>query len=68
VIKVSLHQAKAAANIEKALSDGVTTGVAAIFDQITIKQDDWEDEVLDDGVVKPMNSQFDLFVLEAEIM
>ena len=32
------------------------------------KQDHWEDEVLDDGVVKMMNSQFERLVWEAEII
>jgi hypothetical protein len=56
VIKVPLNQAKVAANIEKALSDGATAGVPAVFDQITIEQDHWEDKVLDNGVVELMNS------------
>jgi len=68
VIKVPSNQAKVAVNIEKVLGDGVTASVAAIFDQITVEQDHWEDEVLDDGVVELMNSQFECFVLEAEIM
>jgi len=42
VIKVSSNRAKVVANIEKALDDGVTTHVAAIFDQITVEQDHWE--------------------------
>jgi hypothetical protein len=68
VIKVPSNRAKVAANIEKALGDGATASVAAIFDQITVEQDHWEDEVLNDGVVELMNSQFEHFVLEAEIM
>jgi hypothetical protein len=68
VIKVPSNRAKVAANIEKALGDGVTASVAAIFDQITIEQDHWGDEVLDDGVVELMNSQFERFILEVEIM
>jgi hypothetical protein len=68
VIKVLVNRAKVAADIEKALGDGATTSVAAIFDQITVEQDHWEDEVLDDGVVELMNSQFERFVLEVEIM
>jgi len=68
VIKVPSNRAKVAADIEKALGDGTTTSVAAIFDQIAVEQDHWEDEVLDDGVVELMNSQFERFVLEAEIM
>jgi len=63
VIKVPLNRAKVAADIEKVLGDG-----AAIFDQIAVEQDHWEYEVLDDGVVELMNSQFERFVLEAEIM
>jgi len=43
VIKVSSNRAKVVANIEKALDDGVTAHVAAIFDQITVEQDHWED-------------------------
>jgi hypothetical protein len=68
VIKVPSNQAKVAADIEKALGDDVTVSVVAIFDQIAVKQDHWEDEVLDDGVVELMNLQFERFVLEAEIM
>jgi hypothetical protein len=68
VIKVPSNRAKVAANIEKVLSDSATATVAAIFYQITVEQDHWEDEVLDDGVVELMNSQFERFVLEAEIM
>ncbi len=68
MIKVSSNRAKVAADIEKALSDDVTNGVVAIFDQIIVEQDHWENEVLDDGVVELMNSQFNRFVLEAEIM
>jgi len=68
VIKVLSNRAKAIADIKKALGDGVTASVAAIFDQIAIEQDHWEDKVLDDGVVELMNSQFEHFVLEAEIM
>jgi len=52
----------------EALGDDVTVSVVAIFDQIAVKQDHWKDEVLDDGVVELMNSQFERFVLEAEIM
>ncbi|CAM6015966.1 unnamed protein product [Sphagnum balticum] len=65
---VPSNRAKAAANIEKALGDSATAGVAAIFDQIAVEQDHWEDEVLNNGVVKLMNLQFEHFVLEAEIM
>jgi hypothetical protein len=68
VIKVPSNQAKVAADIEKALGDGATISVATVFDQIPVEQDHWEDEVLDDGVVELMNSQFERFVLEAEIM
>jgi len=68
VIKVPSNRAKEAADIEKALGDGATANVVAIFDQIAVKQDHWEDEVLDDEVVELMNSQFERFVLEAEIM
>ncbi|CAK9267976.1 unnamed protein product [Sphagnum jensenii] len=68
VIKVPSNRAKVATDIEKALGDGATASVAAIFDQIAVEQDHWEDEVLDDGVVELMNSQFERFVLEAEIM
>ena len=50
--------------MEKVLGDSV----AAIFDQIIIEQDHWEDEVLDDGVVEMMNSQFERLVCEAEII
>ena len=32
------------------------------------KQDHWEDDVVDDGVVKMMNSQFERLVWEAEII
>jgi len=32
------------------------------------EQDHWEDEVLDDGVVEMMNSQFEHLVWEAEII
>ncbi len=56
VIKVSLNRAKVAADIEKALGDGATSGVTAIFYQIAIKQDHWEDKVLNNGVVKLMNA------------
>jgi len=68
VIKVPSNRAKVAANIEKAFDDDATASVVAIFYQIAIKQNHWEDEVLDDGVVELMNSQFGCFVLEAEIM
>ncbi len=68
VIKVPSNRAKVAVDIEKALGDGATANVAAIFDQIAVEQDHWENEVLDDGVVELMNSQFKRFVLEAEIM
>jgi hypothetical protein len=61
MIKVPSNWAKAAADIEKAFGDGATTGVAAIFDQIPVEQDHREDKVLDDGVVKLMNSQFECF-------
>jgi hypothetical protein len=44
MIKVSSNRAKVVANIEKALDDGVTAHVAAIFDQITVEQDHWEDQ------------------------
>jgi hypothetical protein len=50
--------------MEKVLGDSV----AAIFYQITIEHDHWEDEVLDDGVVKMMNLQFECLVCEAEII
>ena len=33
-------------------------GVAAIFYQIVVEQDHWEDEVLDDRVVEMRNLQF----------
>jgi hypothetical protein len=46
----------------------VTASVATILYQITVEQDHWEDEVLEDGVVELMNSQFERFVLEVEIM
>jgi hypothetical protein len=55
-------------NIEKTFGDDVTVGVTAIFYQIIVEQDHWDDEVLNDGVVELMNSQFECFVLEAEIM
>ncbi len=68
VIKVPLNQAKVAADIEKALGDGAIVGVAAIFYQIAVEQDHWEDKVIDDEVVELMNSQFECFVLEVKIM
>jgi hypothetical protein len=68
VIKVPSNRAKVVVDIEKALGDGATASVAAIFYQIAVEQDHWEDEVLDDRVVELMNSQFEHFVLEAEIM
>ncbi len=68
VIKVPSNRAKVAVNIEKVLGDDATVNVAAIFYQIAVEQDHWEDEVLDDGVVELMNLQFKCFVLEAEIM
>jgi hypothetical protein len=68
VTKVSSNQAKATADIEKALGDDATASVTVIFDQIAVEQDHWEDEVLDDGVVELMNLQFECFVLEAKIM
>ncbi len=68
VIKVPSNRAKVTADIEKALGDDATASVTAIFDQIAVEQDHWENEVLDDGVVELMNSQFEHFVLEAEIM
>jgi hypothetical protein len=68
VIKVSSNRAKVTTDIEKVFGDGVTAGVVAIFDQIAIERDHWEDEVLDNGVVELMNLQFQRFVLEAEIM
>ncbi|CAM6019013.1 unnamed protein product [Sphagnum balticum] len=68
VIKVPSNRAKATADIKKALGDNATTGVAAIFYQIIVEQNHWEDKVLDDGVVELMNSQFEHFVLEAKIM
>ncbi len=46
----------------------MTASVATILYQITVEQDHWEDEVLEDGVVELMNSQFERFVLEVEIM
>ena len=64
MIKVPSNRAKAVAEMEKVLGDSV----AAIFDQIIIEQDHWEDEVLDDGVVEMMNSQFERLVCEAEII
>jgi hypothetical protein len=56
VIKVPLNGAKATTDIEKALGDSATTSVDAIFDQIIVEQDHWEDKVLDDRVVELMNS------------
>jgi hypothetical protein len=56
VIKVSSNWAKVAVDIEKALGDDVTISVTAIFYQITIEQDHWEDKVLNNEVVKLMNS------------
>jgi hypothetical protein len=56
------------ADIKKTFGDDVTVGVTAIFYQIAVEQDHWENEVLNDGVVELMNSQFECFVLEAEIM
>ena len=38
------------------------------FYQIVVEQDHWEDEVLDDGAVEMMNSQFERLVWEAEII
>jgi len=68
VIKVPSNRTKVADDIEKPLGDDATTSVAAIFDQITVEQDHWEDEVLDDEVVELMNLQFECFVSEVEIM
>jgi hypothetical protein len=68
VIKVPSNRAKVVAEIEKALGDSAIASVAAIFDEIAVEQDHWEDEVLDDGVIELRNSQFERFVLEAEIM
>ena len=64
VIKVPSNRAKATAEMEKVLGDNVAT----IFDQIAVEQDNWEDEVLDDGVVEMMNLQFERLVWEAEII
>ena len=64
MINVPSNQAKATAEMEKVLGDSV----AAIFDQIGVEQDHWEDEILDDGVVELMNSQFERLVWEAEII
>ncbi|CAM6008287.1 unnamed protein product [Sphagnum balticum] len=66
--EVPSNRAKVAADIEKAFSDDATASVAAIFDQIAVEQDHWEDEVFDDEVVELMNSRFERFVLEAKIM
>ena len=52
------------ANASALLGDSVAT----IFDQNAVEQDHWEDEVLDDGVVEMMNSQFERLVWEAEII
>ena len=64
MIKVPSNRAKVAGEMEKVLGDGV----AAIFYQIVVEQDHWEDEVLDDGVAKMMNSQFERLVWEAKII
>ncbi len=56
VIKLPSNRAKVAADIEKVLDDDAIASVAAIFDQIAVEQDHWEDEVLDDRVVELMNS------------
>ncbi len=57
MIKVLSNRAKAIADIEKALGDGATSSVVAIFDQIIVEHNHWQDEVLDDGVVEAIFDQ-----------
>ena len=64
VIKISSNQAKAAAKMEKVLGDSVCT----IFYQIAVRQDHWEDEILDNVVVELMNLQFERLVWDAKII
>jgi hypothetical protein len=37
----------------------------AAIAQIEIEQDDWHDEILDDGVVQMLNNQFEDLVFES---
>jgi hypothetical protein len=66
-LPVTRAQAAADASAARAAQDTALAGdqVAAIA-QIGIEQDDWYEEILDNGVVQMLNNQFEDLVFESE--
>jgi hypothetical protein len=54
--------AAARAAQDTALADDLEASIA----HIKIEQDDWHEEILDDGVVQMLNNQFEDLVFESE--
>jgi hypothetical protein len=66
--EAAVNRAQAAADAaaaraaqDTALADDLEAAIA----QIEIEQDDWHDEILDDGVVQMLNNQFEDLVIES---
>jgi hypothetical protein len=71
ILKLPVNRAQAAADAaaartaqETALANELEAAIA----QIEIEQDDWYEEILDDGVVRMLNNQFEDLVFESEFI
>jgi hypothetical protein len=69
ILKLPVTRAQAAAGAaaaraaqDTALADDLVAAIA----QIGIEQDDWYEEILDDGVAQKLNNQFEDLVFESE--
>lgn len=41
--------------------------MAAVFDQLETEQEEWEEEILDDGVIEMLHRTFENLVIETDL-
>jgi len=66
ILKIPGNQAKLAAAIfEEDMTDIAISDVEATFQLLDEEQENWDEEILDDGVTQMLNHQFDQMIVEA---
>jgi hypothetical protein len=63
ILKVSANRAQAAA----ALGQDGANNVESVVQELEEEQEDWDEEILDDGVVQMLHNQFADLVFEASL-
>jgi hypothetical protein len=69
ILKLPANRAQAAADAAAARSaqdTALADDLEAALAQIKIEQDDWYEEILDEGVVQMLNNQFEDLVFQSE--